>query len=384
VSKTLETDILIFGAGPVGMTLALALAGSYHRITLVDAAPPGASAGDPRALALSHGARQLLESLGGWNAQAATPIEHIHVSQRGGFGRTLMTAADYQLPSLGYVMRYGDLAAALAQRVAATPALTLLSDTHAVDCQANSSGVRATLQAAGEVLTVQARLLVHAEGTPYNDPNVTVRDYRQHAVLAEVSTKEPHSRQAWERFTPDGPLALLPLEGGYAIVFTVPPAKADWLMTLDDEAFVAALQAQFGGHITFTGTGPRARFPLALRVREQTVAGREVWVGNTAQTLHPVSGQGFNLGLRDAWELAEALRAESDPGNPDALQAYARGRTPDRRGSMLFTDGIVRLFSNDIGPLRVARGLGLLAMDLFPPARHFVAKRMIWGARAWP
>ncbi len=380
-----ESDILILGAGPVGMTLALALAGSAHRVTLVDAAQPGAAADDPRALALSHGARQLLENLSAWDARAATPIEHIHVSQRGGFGRTAMAARDYDLPALGYVLRYGHLAAALARQVAATPAIRLLTNSRAVDSRPTRNGLAVTLQTADGPRHLNTRLLVHAEGTPYDDPAVSVRDYRQHAILAEVAIAEDHGRQAWERFTPDGPLALLPLEQGFAIVFTVPPAKADQLMALDDAAFVAALQAQFGSRrLTFTGAGPRARFPLALRMRGDTLGERTVWVGNTARTLHPVSGQGFNLGLRDAWELAAILKHSRDAGAAEALQRYARGREPDRQGSALFTDGIVRLFSNDTAPLRLARGLGLLALDLFPPARHFVAKRMIWGARAWP
>lgn len=380
----LSTDILILGAGPVGMTLALALAGSPQRITLVDAKPRNLSANDPRALALSHGTRQLLESLSAWNAKAATPIDHIHVSQRGGFGRTCIQAEDYRLPSLGYVMRYGDLAAALDTQVTANPGLTLLTDTQIVASRNDGDGLRVQLEQHGETRHIHTRLLVHAEGTPYDDPQVSVQDYRQHAVLAEVQTATPHQRRAWERFTPDGPLALLPLDSGYAIVFTVPPAKADWLMGLDDQAFLAALQEQFGPRLTFTATGPRARFPLALRLREQLAKGREIWVGNAAQTLHPVSGQGFNLGLRDAWELAQQLLPATDPGAPEGLAAYVRGRRGDRRGSVAFTDGIVRLFSNDIAPLRLARGLGLTVLDLFPPARHFVAKRMIWGARAWP
>lgn len=379
-----STDILILGAGPVGMTLALALAGSPHRVTLVDAKPRDLSANDPRALALSHGTRQLLESLSAWNAKTATPIDHIHVSQKGGFGRTCIQAQDYRLPSLGYVMRYGDLAAALDAQVDASPKLTLLTDTHTEDSHSKGDGIQVRLTQQGAPRSIHTRLLVHAEGTPYNDPQVSVQDYGQHAVLAEVHTTTPHQRRAWERFTPDGPLALLPLESGYAIVFTVPPAKADWLMSLDDRAFLAALQEHFGPRLRFTGTGPRARFPLALRLREQLVKGREIWIGNAAQTLHPVSGQGFNLGLRDAWELARQLAETPDPGTPAKLSAYVRGRRSDRRGSVAFTDGIVRLFSNDVAPLRLVRGLGLTALDLFPPARHFVAKRMIWGARAWP
>ena len=197
----------------------------------------------------------------------------------------------------------------------------------------------------------------------------------------------PHGNRAWERFTPDGPLALLPVGQDYSVVFTVPPEKAERLLALDDAEFLAALRTQFGTRLDFVHAGPRAAYPLALRVRKQLVQPRQVWIGNAAQTLHPVSGQGFNLGLRDAWELAEklldGLEQFPDAGHPTALAAYARGRQTDRRGSMAFTDGIVRLFSNDIPPLRLARGLGLLALDLAPPLRHFVAKRMIWGARAW-
>ena len=152
-------------------------------------------------------------------------------------------------------------------------------------------------------------------------------------------------------------------------------------MALDDAAFTRPA-AQFGQRMTFAKPGPRSRFPLALRLRDTLTKGCEVWIGNTAQTLHPVSGQGFNLGIRDAWQLAETLLSEGIA--PASLKRYAASRHLDRRGSAFFTDRIVRAFSNDFGPLKIARGLGLLALDLCPPARHFVAKRMIWGARAWP
>ena len=199
---------------------------------------------------------------------------------------------------------------------------------------------------------------------------------------AEVTPTPGHNKRAWERFTPDGPLALLPLGNEYSVVFTLPPAKADAVMAMDDTAFTAALQNQFGRRLSFAKPGPRSRFPLALRLRETLVKGKEVWIGNTAQTLHPVSGQGFNLGIRDAWQLAEILLKNGV--DRSSLADYAASRRLDRRGSAFFTDQIVRTFSNDCGPLKLARGLGLLALDLCPPARHFVAKRMIWGARAWP
>jgi len=376
----LKTDVLIIGAGPVGMTLALALAGGAQRVLLVDRRPRGAWADDPRALALSHGSRQLLERIKAWNARAATAIRKIHVSQRGGFGRTLIDADDYDTPALGYVMRYSDLADELDARLGSDQILAPCTvDT--IETDGDEAVVTVTNE--GRSRRINARLVVHAEGTPDNEADVKVRDYRQHAVVAEVSTTTGHQLRAWERFTPDGPLALLPLDDGYSIVFTVPPEKAERLLAMDDAAFLAALREQFGRRLEFTACRARASFPLALRVRSPLVSRRQVWIGNAAQSLHPVSGQGFNLGLRDACELAEILHRHSDAGDPAALASYARGRGIDRRGSIAFTDGIVRLFSNDIAPLRLARGLGLLALDLTPPLRHFVARRMIWGARAW-
>ena len=374
-----HADILIIGAGPVGMTLHLALAAGGQKSLLLDRRPPQAQQGDPRALALSHGARQLLEQINSWPSRAATPIETIHVSQKDGFGRTLIDHQEYALPALGYVVRYRDLAGALAARLASD---AVLSEAEVLDVTPGDEHVTVSLRHAGQRRRIQTRLLVHAEGTPGDDPAIKVSDYDQHAVICEVTPTPGHNKRAWERFTPDGPLALLPLGDQFSIVFTLPPAKADAVMAMDDDAFIAALQAQFGQRLRFAKPGPRSRFPLALRLRDTLVDGREVWIGNTAQTLHPVSGQGFNLGIRDAWHLADVLlRNGLDAGQ---LATYAASRRLDRRGSAFFTDQIVRSFSNDFGPLKLARGLGLLALDLFPPARHFVAKRMIWGARAWP
>ena len=376
-------DIAIVGAGPVGMTLALALAGGPYSVLLIDSRQRGAWAGDPRALALSQGTRQLLERLGAWDTDTCTAIDTIHVSQRGGFGRTLIDARDYDLPALGYVMRYRDLAAALDSPIDGG---RIWDDCAVIDLQSCGEASEVTLHRAGENRRVSARLVVHAEGTPADDPEVRVYDYRQHAVVAEVRPLAGHARRAWERFTPDGPLALLPIGNDYSLVFAVPPDKAAPLLALDEDGFLAALRAQFGSRVDFVASGPRASFPLALRVRRKLTGPRQVWIGNAAQSLHPVSGQGFNLGLRDAWELAERLleNAAGDPGDAATLASYARGRRLDRQGSIAFTDSVARVFANDLAPLRVARGAGLLALDLFPPLRHFVARRMIWGARAWP
>jgi len=374
-----HADILIVGAGPVGLTLHLALAAGGQKSLLLDRRPREALQADPRALALSHGARELLEQIDSWPTRAATPIETIHISQKDGFGRTVIDRSDYDLPALGYVVRYRDLTGTLAAKLADD---ALLAGAEIVDILPGDNSVTVTLRHADRLRKIQAKLLVHAEGTPSDDPAVSVSEYAQHAVICEVTPTPGHNRRAWERFTPDGPLALLPLGDEYSIVFTLPPARADAVMAMDDDAFIAALQTQFGSRMRFARPGQRSRFPLALRLRETLVKGSEVWIGNSAQTLHPVSGQGFNLGIRDAWQLSEILLENGV--DRDSLAEYAASRRLDRRGSAFFTDQIVRAFSNDFGPLKLARGLGLLALDIFPPARHFVAKRMIWGARAWP
>lgn len=385
LATTHDTDILIVGAGPVGMTLALALASGQRtqRVLLIDSKPRGSFVNDPRALALSHGTRQLLESLRAWNAAAGTPIRDIHVSQSGGFGRTVITREEQGVEALGYVMRYRDLAAGLDTRLTAD---SILDSCEVVEKEIGADSAHVTIRRNGAEQRIRTQLVVHAEGTPGSTTEVSVHDYHQHAVLAEVCPEPAHNHRAWERFTPDGPLALLPLGKDYSVVFTVPPEKADALMQMNDAAFLTALQQQFGSRLRFTATSPRARYPLALRLRKNLCSRREVWIGNAAQTLHPVSGQGFNLGIRDAWELAQILLAQNsaETGELSTLEAYSRGRQLDRHGSAAFTDGIVRTFSNDFLPLRIVRGLGLLALDLCPPARKFVSGRMIWGARAWP
>lgn len=376
-------DLIIVGAGPVGMTLALALKDSGLDILLVDARARGAARHDPRVLALSHGSRLTLERLGVWAQLRATPIETIHISQQGRLGRSLLSAADYGLPAMGYVVAAGDLAAALDDALAAA-GIPILDHSSVAGLSAGADDVIVSLTG-GNPLT--ARLVACAEGSIDGDdaPELVERDYAQHAVICVATPVEGHAHRAWERFTPQGPLAVLPCGHDCAIVHTADPAEADALMALDDDAYRARLQAHFGDRLHFAAVGPRARYPLKLRYRPNPVGQRTVWLGNAAQTLHPVAGQGYNLALRDVWALAQVLlRADGDPGAADTLARYADARRLDRQGTIRFTDGLVRLFSNAIPPLAHARGAGLFALDLLPPARHFVAKRMMFGARAWP
>ena len=400
VKATDTYDIVILGAGPVGSTLALLLAGTRHRVLLLEQRSLDAGQNDPRALALSEGARQLLAPENGWPVPTGqgdgrcTPIETIHISQNGGFGRTLIDRKDYCIPALGYVVRYGALIRclhdALKQSIARNPdQLACLDNSHAdvAEPTADTDPFFRTLQLGDR--TIRARLIVHAEGTPPDDSQgVIARGYGQRALIFEAGLAESHHQRAWERFTPQGPLALLPVDGvngkRVSVVYTVPEADAESLLQLDDAEILTRIQAAIGAQARFTDVGPRASFPLKLRLRQPALNNRELWIGNAAQTLHPVSGQGFNLGLRDAALLAQHLRHAMDPGSTHTLTPYARARQLDRYGAAAFTDGIVRAFSTPFPLLNTVRGMGLSALDLISPLRHFVARRMIWGARAWP
>lgn len=355
--------VLIAGGGPAGMALALALHQRGVAPRIVDARPRGAARNDARVLALSHGSRLILDSLGVWRNIPHTPITTIHVSHQGGLGRTVLRAAEENVPALGYVLAAGDLAGALDNAIA-TANIAYVDNTAApqhADCA----------------------LTVHAEGRIEAAEDVRTRDYGQHAVICTAQAATPQGGTAWERFTPTGPVALLPHGDAYAVVLTCPAAESDNIAALNDTDFRALLQQRCGSRVTLQSVSPRHVYPLGLRVRRNPVSDRQVWIGNAAQTLHPVAGQGFNLALRDIIELADTLTDAADPGDPALLARYAARRRIDRAGTVGLTDGLVRLFSNDLAPLRHLRGAGLLALDLIPAARSFLARRMMFGNRGW-
>lgn len=382
-----EYDLLIVGAGPVGLALALGLRDAGLSVVLADSRPRGAVTEDPRMLALSHGTRLTLERLGVWSALRPTPIERIEVSQQGALGRSEILAGDYQVPALGYVLRAGELAAALDAAVAAAGIPVL--ERHTVTALTpEGEGIVAQLD--GTTPQLRARLAACAEGSVQGPGKVVERDYAQHAVIGLVRPAGEHARTAHERFTAHGPVALLPAGRDYAVVHTATPEEARALVALDDASYLARLQTIVGPRIPLREAGPRLCYPLGLRYRPDPVGTRCVWLGNAAQTLHPVAGQGFNLALRDVWALVTTLQRRADfdpngnPGSPSVLARYRAARRVDRRATIGFTDTLVRLFSNDLAPLRHLRGAGLCLLEALPPLRHFVAKRMMFGARAWP
>jgi len=379
-----DYDVLIAGGGPVGASLALALRGTGLVVGLLEPRAPRAAQADPRPVALSHGSRLILERLGVWEPLApATPIRRIHVSQRGGFGRVELDATEARLPALGYVVDYGRLAVTLETALEAAGGCHVIRAA-VTGIHADANAAYAQFDAGRGPEQAATRLLAVADGGALASARVQIRDYRQAAVTARVTCGTPHQNVAYERFTPEGPLALLPLGGMLALVWTTTPDSAQQLCALPEAGFLKRLQCAFGSRLgAFSSASARAWFPLALKTTARIAEPRTVALGNAAQTLHPVAGQGFNLGLRDAWELAEVVHSGSQDeiGAAGPIRAYRERRRLDRGGGIWFTDALVRLFSNDIALLRLARGLGLAALGAVPPARDFVVRRMTFGTR---
>jgi 2-octaprenyl-6-methoxyphenol hydroxylase len=382
-----HVDIAIVGGGPVGAALLLALRDSGLSVTMLEARQVMAVR-DPRALALAHGTRLILERLGAWTRlQAkATPIESIHVSQRGGFGRAVIEAAAAGVPALGYTAEYGDLYAALAETVqAGADDVVLGAQVTAVRPAGGCGLVEYTL--GGLAASLSARLIVLADGGK-SLPAATqsIKDYGQSAIICNVRTEVAHARRAYERFTPRGPIALLPLGDDYALVWTTRNDLVETRMSQSDAAFLRALQDAFGDRQgQFLAAGQRSAFPLRLITAAPDERAGLVRIGNAAQTLHPVAGQGFNLGLRDAWWLAETI-LDSTPeelGAADFLHRYGKCRRWDVGAGIAMTDLLVEAFANEIPGLGALRGLGLSAMDGLPPLKTLFARKMMFGSQSW-
>ena len=376
-------DVAIVGAGPVGATLAALLADSGLQVAVFEARADATA--DERTLALAHASRERLEEAGAWPAQRTTPITSIHVSQRGGPGRTLIEARDQGVPALGYTVAYTALESALVARLreAAVP-LHYSSAVDAIELSPQAARLRFAAREA-----VEARLLVLADGgaNARRIPGIAFseKDYGQLAIVCALRSDRPHAGRAYERFTPLGPMALLPVENRYALVWTAAPAEAQRLLGLRDADFLAELQAQFGDRAgRFEHAGPRACFPLRLRAVNTPVALRTAIIGNAAQALHPIAGQGLNLGLRDAAQLAAQVRAApaASLGEAPMLAEYRAARRRDSGRGIAFTDLLVSVFSDTRRLPTWGRGLALTALDLVPPARRLFAERMMRGAPA--
>lgn len=384
-------DILIVGGGMVGASLAVALKPLKLKIGLIEAFNFGVSeqpSYDDRSIALSYGSSRIYQGMGLWEKLRAgvESIQHIHISDQGHFGATRLEATQEKVPALGYVVESRVLGKLLYEELTQDANIELIVPAKVFAVTQDADSVQVSIERDGVVDSVQTRLLVVSDGANSAVRDMlgiaaTRREYHQTALITNVTTAEPHQQRAYERFTPNGPLALLPLtEGRYSLVWTHRDEDVAATMALDDAAFLRKLQAEFGYRQgEFVRVGQRATYPLVLQKAVREVAGRAVVIGNSSHALHPVAGQGLNLGLRDvatlADLLAEAARHGTDPGDATLLADYEQRRQPDYQAVVQYTDTLVRIFSNDFAPLGHARAGGLLAVDRVPALRHWITQQ---------
>jgi len=383
-----EVDVAIVGGGLVGASLALGLADTGVRVLLVESVAPGSAAQpsfDERTTALGNASRRIFQGLGIWDevSREAAPIRAIHISDAGRFGFARLEAAEHGIDAFGYVVPNRAIGTALWRRLAGHAALEVRVPAGIEDLDITiERAYFKVVTAAGAREVTSARLLVAADGAhsmvrAAAGIEAGIEDYDQIAITAAVMGDRAHDGTAYERFTPTGPVAVLPLRGGgYGTIWSCAPPRAAELLALSDDAYLAELQSRFGWRAgRFRRIGRRASYPLKLTRAATTVARRTVLIGNAAQALHPIAGQGFNLGLRDAALLAEVIAdATGDVGSPELLRRFADWRAADRGGVVRFTDGLVRLFGSRMPGVSLLRNLGLLVFDLSPPAKRALAR----------
>jgi 2-octaprenyl-6-methoxyphenol hydroxylase len=379
-------DVIIVGAGPVGGTLALSLAEAGLSVVALDARAEGTTMRGDRSLALSHGARLIFERLDVWRrlpvgTGAVTPITTIDISQAGGFGVTRLSADEQALPALGYVVSYRALQAAIDQALA-NSGIAVRFGMKATAVDGGTDSAQVTL--ADDADPLRARLAVVADGTGTAVAGIVRerRDYGQVALVAKVSLRRSHGGVAFERFTHEGPMALLPEDDHYGLVWTMTPAKAEAALAMTGEAFLAALVRQFGSRVTgLVQVSERRTFPLTLEFARSPVTSRAVVIGNAAQALHPIAGQGFNLGLRDAFELGRSIikTPRDELGGSAMLASFAARRRPDRYAGIAFTHGLTQVFASELPFVRWPRGIALMLLDAMPPMKRAFTRSMLFG-----
>ena len=388
MNEAAEYDVIIIGGGMVGASLAAALfAQADKRIAVVEAQAFESATQpsfDDRAVALSYGSRKIFEAMQLWPQLESQlqPIHTIHVSDRGQFGACRLHHHEENVEALGYVAENRVLGQVLMARLRQLAHIEWLCPAQLEHLQQDEHGVEVTIRYNKSLTKLRTRLLVAADGAMSKARelaglNLQRSDYGQSAIIANVETEYAHQNVAYERFTDAGPIAFLPLpQKRCSVVWTVRSHEADAIMQLSEKDFIAQLQQRFGyrlGHIL--RSGKRHVYPLAYVAAEQLTKGRVAIIGNAAHALHPVSGQGYNLALRDVADMAELVAQHDDPGHPLLLAEYHAKRFKDMQRVYRFTDTLVQLFSNRLTPLAHVRAAGLIVLDMVPPLRHALAKQ---------
>ena len=381
-------DIVIIGGGPVGLVLSLLLAKQGVPSTVLEARKKGAADQDTRALALSFGTRKILEKLGVWSSLMphATAINTIHVSQKGSVGRSILHAHDYHQEALGYVLSYGALCSALGAQVNLLPSIQFVDEAFVQSITPNAQHATVVYNRHGTSQQFETALAALADGgrslEEVSGLKRVTKEYGHDALITKVRAELPHNEIAFERFTANGPMALLPNgERDFSLVWTGERALIEPLLALSDTEFLAKFHEQFGDRVgQFLSVEKRMTFPLRLSQLQETDTPHLVVIGNAAQTMHPVAGQGFNVGLRDAEVLARHIaEATTELGGQEMLLAYRTSRKNDTKRGLMFTDFLVNIFSNDILGLPALRSTGLAMFDLLKPVKRHLVSKMSFG-----
>ena len=389
-----QFDLLIVGGGMVGASLAIALKNSALNIGLIEArslANNSQPSYDDRGIALSYGSQTIFQSMGLWPdiAPCATAIKHIHISDRGRFGVTRLSAEKQQVPALGQVLTARDLGQNLNRHLQQMTQLSLFCPAQVSSLSKFDDRIEVSLDN-GQKLS--AKLLVAADGRDSTTRRLLGLDareqhYQQIAITANISTDQAHNGRAFERFTDSGPMALLPMsDNRSSLIWTVSEGQEKALLDAPDTVFLDQLQQRFGYRAgRFIRVGQRSSHPLTLMQADMPVQPRCVLIGNAAHSLHPIAGQGFNLGLRDVAVLAELLTdAGEDCGHAAILHNYQQWRQRDQDQLVRATHRLVQLFSNNISLLGHLRGAGLAALDTLPPLKNWLAQRSMGLAQTQP
>jgi len=394
-AATGRPPVLIIGGGLVGASLAIALDAAGIEAVMVEAAAPRIGeqpSYDERNLALARATVNGLAAIGVWPhvAAQATPIRHIHVTRAGEFGSVRMAADRHGVDALGWTLPARELGAGLLRRLDECRHLKRLAPAKLEALESTAAGWRARIATADGMIELDTPLLVGADGTAsFVRERLGIaaerHDYGQTLFVCTVTPERDHANRAYERFSDDGPVALLPLSGRRCgLVLTVPREEADAVASLDDERYIALAQQRFGWRLgRLSRPGRRHPYTIQRVAAKELIGPRAVLVGNAAQTVHPIGAQGFNLGLRDALTLAEMVAGADDPGAEVLLERYAARRAADREGTMAMSHGLVQLACLAqplFGPLR---SMAMLAFDRVPPLQRLMARRGM-GFRSEP
>tara|TARA_R110001606_G_C15404643_1_gene654149 strand:+ start:26033 stop:27247 length:1215 start_codon:yes stop_codon:yes gene_type:complete len=389
-------DLIIVGGGMVGASLAIALKNSGLQIAVIEAVANDAiqqPSYDDRGIALAYGSQRIFESMGVWPqlAQHSTAIRHIHVSERGHFGVTRLSAVNEQVPALGQVITARAMGQVLYSALSKQDNLSLICPDRVKALQQHDDFVELKLESNQ---TITTKLLVAADGGQSTIRHLLKlgaleHDYQQIAITANITTERPHNGKAFERFTDTGPIALLPMsDNRCSLVWTVRTGDEVALLNATEHDFLSQLQDRFGYRLgSFLRVGQRHHYLLKLMQTDQPVQQRLVLIGNAAHSLHPIAGQGFNLGLRDVAALADVLvntTSNKDCGDARLLHDYQQWRQQDQDNVIEATSHLVHLFSNNNPILGHCRGAALSIVDALPPAKHWLAQKSMGLDRKQP